>query len=116
VLVAEDEAAVLRLVRRTLEQGGHRVLAARDGEEAVRLFLAHRAEVDAVVLDVAMPRRGGAAALRAIRSAAPGVPAIVTSGNLDEESAELASLAAEFLPKPFSPEALVEALERILRD
>ena len=66
VLVAEDESALVTLLRYNLEREGYRVLEARDGEEA--LLLADEAKPDLVVLDWMLPQLSGIEVCRRLRS------------------------------------------------
>jgi len=109
VLLAEDEPAVRRLARLTLERRGYRVLEAEDGEAAVALFERHRSDVALVVLDVSMPRRNGLDALRAMRALAPDLPAVVMTGRIGAPQEEGAwPEGARVLAKPFGPDELAE--------
>jgi PAS domain S-box-containing protein len=114
VLLAEDEPAVRRLARAALERRGYRVLEASDGDEAVALFAAQHHAIDALVLDLAMPRRGGLEVLAVVRARSPHLPAVLMSGHggLDDDAA----LPARAVPlvKPFRPDDLANALRRAL--
>jgi two-component system, cell cycle sensor histidine kinase and response regulator CckA len=115
VLVAEDESAVRRLVGRILESAGYTVILAKDGEEALEAFFANPDRVDLVLLDVVMPRRNGREVFEEIMRRAPR-PVLFTSGY----SAD--ALPADFLkehgllvlPKPYSPDRLLEQVRMIL--
>ncbi|MEB2346012.1 MAG: ATP-binding protein [Deltaproteobacteria bacterium] len=108
VLLAEDEPAIRRLARLTLERRGFRVLEAEDGEAAVALFEAHRAEIALALLDVSMPRRSGLEALRAMRAAAPGLPAVVMTGRVDAVPDGGWPERTQLLAKPFGPDDLAD--------
>lgn len=108
VLLAEDEPAIRRLARLTLERRGYRVLEAEDGEAAVALFEAHRCEIALVLLDVSMPRRSGLEALRAMRAAAPTLPAVVMTGRVGPPPDGGWPERTELLAKPFGPDELAE--------
>nr|WP_306672131.1 response regulator [Geothrix sp. SG10] len=116
ILVVDDEPIIRDLARIALEQGGFRVLEARDGLEAVELFRTGREAVDLVLLDMIMPRMGGAEAFRLIRHLAPGVPILLTSGYTQVESLEgLADLPPDgFLQKPFRVRQLVTRAREVL--
>jgi len=116
ILVVDDEPIVRELSRIALERGGFRVLEARDGLEAVELFRARRETVDLVLLDMTMPRMGGAEAFRRIRELAPGIPVLLTSGYTRAESMEdLADLPPDgFLQKPFRVRQLVIKVQELL--
>jgi PAS domain S-box-containing protein len=116
VLVADDEAIIRELAREALEGAGLQVLEARDGQEAVGLFQQHRARVDLVLLDMTMPRMGGAEAFRIIREMAPGVRVLLTSGYTQQESLDsLADLPPDgFLQKPFRVRDLVAKVQDVM--
>ena len=112
VLIADDEAGLRLLLRRALGGAGHDVVEAVDGDEAATLLPLHRPDV--AILDVTMPGRSGLDVCRLIR-ADPGlrhIGVIVASASVTEEIA-LAAGADVFLPKPFSPRALLAAVVRL---
>lgn len=116
ILVAEDHEGLREVVRMTLEGRGYRVILAKDGEEAFRLFEANREQIDLVVLDVVMPVLKGPETYHKMRSVRPDLPVIFTTGH----SAELVPLdatigpGAGFLKKPYEPEALSRAVRNKL--
>jgi two-component system cell cycle sensor histidine kinase/response regulator CckA len=109
VLVAEDEPSLRALVTITLTDLGYRVIATRDGAEAVREFEAHAADVALVVLDVVMPRLDAREAYERIRVIRPDVRVLFTTGYAPA-STRLAQLleggTVPVLEKPFTPVAL----------
>ena len=66
VLVADDEEPTLEILTAVVKDLGHQVLAARDGEEALRLALHHAP--DLIITDFMMPRRTGIELIRAVRA------------------------------------------------
>jgi two-component system cell cycle response regulator DivK len=66
ILVVDDDARNLRLATAVLEQAGHSVLGAEDGEQGVTLALAHLP--DLVLMDVQMPGMDGVTALKLLRA------------------------------------------------
>ena len=116
VLVADDNAAFVELVRVALQSDDIEVLAARDGEEALRLARERRPDV--VVLDLLMPRVDGLSALVRLRAdaATRDVPVLMVSGMPGGEAERLARAfgAGEFLVKPFPPRVLVERVRALL--
>jgi CheY-like chemotaxis protein len=83
ILLVEDEEMLRDLGVTILEGEGYRVLAARDGMEAVALFEAYRDEIGLVVCDLGLPRLGGREAFLKMKESRPGVRAIVASGYLE---------------------------------
>jgi PAS domain S-box-containing protein len=118
VLVVDDEGIIRDLARSGLEASGFHVLEARDGLEAVELFQSGRVVVDLVLLDMTMPRMGGAEAFRRIRALHPGMHVLLTSGYTQKESMEsLADLPPDgFLQKPFRVRELVSMVRNVLQN
>ena len=108
--------AVRGLLRRQLESQGYAVLEARDGNEAIEIFLGHRGEVGLVLLDLTMPGKDGGEVLRELRTHDAELPVIVMSGYSEQELVDdfTARGAAGFLQKPFNRAELVQALTTAL--
>ncbi len=117
ILVVDDEAPVREITRTALETFGYRVLVAREGAEAVELYVAHQDEVAAVLTDMMMPLMDGPAAIRALQNINPRITIIASSGLADGERAAAAELGvAAFLPKPYTAERLLKTLDSALRE
>jgi CheY-like chemotaxis protein len=119
VLVAEDEDMVRSLIRIALRWNGYTVLEARNGTEALALAERHPGPIHLLVTDVVMPRVSGPELARKLRSARPETRVLYISGYTggdDEFGRELGNLSAEevFLPKPFTPDALVVKVKEML--
>ena len=112
ILIVEDEEPVRAIAARVLADVGYRVLEAESGAVAIEL-LRRSADRPALVLtDVVMPGMSGSELAAAVGRLAPGTPVLFTSGYTDGEILRRGLLepGADFLPKPFSPEALVQAV------
>ncbi|MDP9003998.1 MAG: ATP-binding protein [Verrucomicrobiota bacterium] len=83
ILIVEDEEMLRDLGLTILEGEGYRVLAAKDGMEAVAIFEANRDDIGLVVCDLGLPRLGGREAFLKMKESKPGVRAIVASGYLE---------------------------------
>jgi two-component system cell cycle sensor histidine kinase/response regulator CckA len=116
VLLVEDDEGVRRLTRRVLEQYGYRAVEARTGAEALELLNRDQPHIHAVVSDVVMPGMGGSELVGRMRRLRPDIPVVFLSGYTgDEVSEEIRSHPRQtFLQKPFSPDALVAALEEMV--
>ena len=112
VLVVEDDAPVRAIVVRALTEGGFRVLEAESGERALDLLCRDDDRPALVLTDVVMPGMSGSELAAAVARLAPGTPVLFTSGYTDGEILRRGLLepGADFLAKPFSPEALVRAV------
>lgn len=83
ILLVEDEEMLRELGVTNLQSEGYRVLAAKDGVEAVALFEAHQDDIGLVVCDLGLPRLGGREAFLKMKQSRPSVRAIVASGYLE---------------------------------
>jgi signal transduction histidine kinase/ActR/RegA family two-component response regulator len=79
VLVVEDEAAVRRAMQRNLERLGYRVIAASDGEDALRIA-AGLPGIDLLLTDVVMPGMDGPTLACGLREKWPGLPVLFVTG------------------------------------
>ncbi|MCL5966350.1 MAG: PAS domain S-box protein [Deltaproteobacteria bacterium] len=115
VLLAEDDESVRKLAERTLRESGYRVLAARNGEEAVGLFRRNDG-IALTLLDVVMPRMGGKEVLETIRTLDPKAKVIFMSGYSADTVHESFVLipGVPVLSKPFGPTALARKVREIL--
>jgi DNA-binding response OmpR family regulator len=117
VLVADDSAAVRRLVGTRLSADGYAVIEAEDGERALDLALSERP--DALVLDKVMPKMDGFEVVRRLRGhlEGSGIPIIMlTERRKEEDVLDGLDLGVdEYMPKPFSPRELSVRLTRVLR-
>jgi DNA-binding response OmpR family regulator len=117
ILVVDDDAKIVRLVRTYLEREGYRVVTAADGPAALEAIESHQPAL--VVLDLMLPELDGRAVIRAVRrdDEAAATPIIVLSarGTTLDRIAGLEEGADDYLPKPFSPAELVVRVKAILR-
>ena len=113
ILLAEDEPEVRKVLERTLERLGHTVVAAKDGDSALRVFEGDQ-DFDLLMTDIVMPGRlQGTALARAVRSLRPGFPVIVMTGYTDVPLDEATGLNPEDirLSKPVARADLIRAIE-----
>lgn len=118
ILVVDDEPSIRAIAAQTLEAFGYRVMTAIDGADAVATFAQHGEEVAVVLTDVMMPIMDGPAAIRALRRMRPDVRIVAASGlNANGGVARAAGAGADFfLPKPYTAEALLDIIWRVLQD
>ncbi len=117
LLVVDDDPAVRDISRKTLTRKGYVVETAEDGQRAIELFDRCGGAVEAVLLDLTMPRMDGARTLNALRERAPDLPVLMTTGFSREEAQRaLGPLRIDaFLPKPWGPRELLAAVRELLR-
>ena len=116
ILVAEDDADLRGVLTASLTRGGHRVVPARDGAEALAAI--ERDHIDVIVLDLVMPNIDGFEVLARLKELRSGesIPVIVVTGT-DRATAELQAQrlgANVFLSKPIDAAALTEEVTRLL--
>ena len=114
ILVVEDEDSLLQLACRILERHGHVVLAASDGEAALRLVRERDGALDLVFADVLMPRMTGLELAATLRAEFPALPILLTSGHLPGQSEEAFHLSDAFLAKPYHYKDMFRKIHEIL--
>jgi two-component system chemotaxis response regulator CheY len=114
-IIADDSKFMRRIIRETLEQGGHEIVAeAENGYEAVDLYKSERP--DFVTMDITMWGKDGLKAVSDIVDIDPDARVIVISA-LNENTLRLSQSeirAKGFLTKPFEKEQLLELVQSIL--
>jgi CheY-like chemotaxis protein len=110
ILLVEDESAVRAVTRAILEEDGHQVLEAEDGDAALALART-RSGIDAVLTDLVMPRRGGLSLAKELRMSRPELPVLMMSGHLPRSDVPL---PAPLVRKPFTRDELTTAVNSLL--
>lgn len=115
ILVVDDEADIVRLMKRLLCMKGHTVRTAENGKEGLDIFKA--GGIDLVLSDFHMHGGNGLEMLREIKKLEPDAKVIMMSGDATEtERAEmLAAGASAVFGKPFTPAKLLEAIKNALK-
>ena len=117
VLIVEDEAPLVTMLRYNLEREGFAVDEAADGEEALLRIAEHRP--DAVLLDWMLPLVSGLEVCRRLRRvpATRALPVIMLTarGEEDDRVRGLELGADDYITKPFSPRELVSRVKAVLR-
>lgn len=112
ILVVDDDEAVREVTSGYLEDLGYTAIEAGSGGAALEIF-EHREDIDAVVLDFAMPGLNGADLAREMQSRRPGVPILFATGYADADA--LASAPEDrLILKPFEQAELAEKLSNML--
>jgi DNA-binding response OmpR family regulator len=114
ILLVDDEDSVQKLLTYPLERDGFRVVSARDGEEALRVFAEE--SVDLVVLDIMLPKLDGLEVCKRLR-AGSSVPIIMLTARDDEFDTVLGlELGADdYITKPFSIREFRSRVRALLR-
>jgi PAS domain S-box-containing protein len=116
ILVVEDESAIIEIIRSTLQAYNYRVLTARNGLEAVKVFTQNYEKVDLVMMDMMMPGLSATQLLEALREVSSAVKIIAVSGQLDHLGfmEKNAGNVKAFLNKPFTISKLLATLQSTL--
>jgi PAS domain S-box-containing protein len=116
VLVVDDEEIIRTVLADMLREMGFRVLTAEDGQEGVEIYRESWRDIDAVIMDLIMPRLGGKGAFRAMREINPSVRVILSTGFSRDRTIEeaLSEGVVAFVQKPFRIEELSDAIYQAL--
>jgi len=114
LLVTDDDPAVRRSLKRALERFGYRVLTAADGAEALATLDERNGDIDLVISDSNMPRMTGPELYRTLRASGRLVRFLSTSGAPIEEPTGESDPRWRTLPKPWTLEELVGAVQELL--
>ncbi len=116
ILVAEDDGLLLDLARRILREAGYDVIAAHDGEEAIRLFEENKDRISLVISDVVMPKRTGFEVYDRVIELKPECKVVFVSG-YDPITSHVGFISQRSLPlltKPFRPQDLLLAIRQVM--
>jgi len=117
ILLVDDEETVRVVAKRFLQSFGFDVLTAEDGRVAVDLYTEHHARIDAVLMDLTMPRLDGEAAFSQMRVINPDVRVIFSSGYNEQEVTErfIGKGVIGFIQKPYLMAELKEVVKKVMR-
>jgi DNA-binding response OmpR family regulator len=115
ILIIEDEPRMLELLCKGLYESGFTVMTAADGEKGLEMATAH--DLDAIVLDIGLPKLDGYALMMALRAGAHTTPVLMlTARDMEDEIIRGFDVGADdYLTKPFSFPELVARLQSITR-
>jgi DNA-binding response OmpR family regulator len=119
ILIIDDDEALRKMLHITLAHFGHVVIEATQGKEGLALF--RSSNIDLVLTDLVMPEMEGFEVLLELRDKFPSMKVIAMSGGGRLHSTDYLRMAellgaTEVLPKPFSSETLMAAVNRLLSD
>ena len=116
ILVVDDELAIREITRTALETYSYKVLTASDGIEAIALYVQHKQEISAVLMDMMMPAMDGATAIAVLQKMNPQISIIALSGLASNQ--KVAGAAGPgvkaFLSKPYTAKQLLHTINEVL--
>jgi CheY-like chemotaxis protein len=116
VLLVEDEGMVLTLAQAILERCGYHVIAAGNGQDALRFAQESQEPIHLLLTDTIMPVMNGPELAKQVRSIRPETKVLFMSGYTDRVIAYTAALepGTAFLQKPFTPQTLTQKVHEVL--
>ena len=116
ILVADDQAAIRRLVCDYLKKAGFETLEAEDGTDTVEKFEKYGKEISLIICDIMMPGLDGWEVTRHIRKTSTVPIIMLTARELEfDEVSSFESGADDFITKPFSGPVLVKRVQALLK-
>jgi DNA-binding response OmpR family regulator len=114
ILLVDDDLTLAEVTAFALRRAGYVVVAAHDGDEALRVWEAE--QPDLIILDIQLPGQDGLTLCRAIRQVSSVPIIMLTVRNSDDDIVLGLELGADdYLPKPFSPKQLIARAGAVLR-
>lgn len=115
ILIVDDEKALVKGLKYTLEKEGFNVKAAYDGQEALDFLQSSKA--DLIILDLMLPKIDGLEVCRRIRQQGNSTPIIMLTAKGDDvdKIIGLELGADDYVAKPFNPRELVARIRAVLR-
>jgi signal transduction histidine kinase/ActR/RegA family two-component response regulator len=116
ILVAEDDAAVMGLLKGLLENNGYNVITATNGEDAVKQFINYQEDITLLLLDVIMPKKNGREVYAEIIGIRPDIKVLFISGYTSDVIDWKGALqeGINLIPKPVRPDELLAKLGEML--
>lgn len=118
VLIADDDLAVRMMLRQILEEAGHEVAEARNGQEAIRLYRQSPAEL--LITDIVMPEKDGLETIFELRQDFRDLKIIAMSGARRSGVNSYLQMAQQLgahrvFVKPWDPKRLLEAVDELVK-
>jgi len=116
VLIVDDEPEIAEFASTILAEEGYKVIVARDGFEALKIFQQIHREIGLIILDFFLPVMDGDAVFEELKAINPGVDVVLSSGFAEQNKigAMLAQGLRGFIPKPYTREKLLEQVRSTL--
>ena len=116
VLIVEDQEAVLRYAKASLETYGYHVLDAANGNAAMAVAQNYSGQIDLILTDVVLPGMNGKVLAEQLTAARPDLKVLFMSGYPADVIAHRGVLdsGVSYIPKPFSPDGLASKIQEVL--
>jgi DNA-binding response OmpR family regulator len=116
ILIAEDEAMMLAALQKNLQDDGHEVIVAADGQEAIEKYREYKP--DLIITDILMPYTSGLELIGVVKSDPDNNTPVIVLSAMGQEATVMEAFnlgADDFITKPFSPTELSLRVKRLLR-
>ena len=109
---------MLRLLERFFLQHGYQVLVASDGEQAIEVYRCYKPRIDAVLLDIRLPKTTGGEVLRKLKEENAAVKVVIASGYLEAnlKTDKVYAGVKRFVNKPYVLDELVEVFKNVIEN
>jgi PAS domain S-box-containing protein len=116
ILVVEDEDALLRVAKRTLDAVGYQVVTAVDGDDALKIYANHKGGIQLLLTDVVMPKMSGFELAQELLKKQPDLKVLYMSGYTDNVYFHHGMLdgGVNFIGKPFTEDTLTLKVRKVL--
>jgi two-component system, cell cycle sensor histidine kinase and response regulator CckA len=116
LMVVEDDAMIMKVIKQVLVSSGYNVLTAGDGKEALRLFDLHKGHIDMLLTDIIMPGMGGRDLADQMKQTRPDLKVLYMSGYTDDAIVRHGMLekGLSFIQKPFASGNLKKKVREVL--
>jgi len=116
ILLVDDDDRIRDTGRQLIEMSGYKVLIAHSGEEALDVYISHRAEISLIILDLIMPGIGGSRCLKELMRIDPSVAVLVASGYSENglTVGDQVAGARGFIRKPYDAKDILGAIRKVL--
>jgi len=118
ILIVEDDQMAREATKAMLDHLGYRVLAATNGQEALKIYDRHQGNIDLIITDLTMPGLSGPDLAEALKSRNPAIKILIITGySLEGQEQALAEQElVDWMPKPVSLKQLAHKVTQMLAD
>ncbi len=114
ILLVDDDQSVRQFVKWLLHEEGFQTIEAGDGIEAFNLIEEFGKDIALLLTDIKMPRMDGVSLAESVRELFPRMPILLMSGYADSDALERLMTGCVVLQKPFLPDTLIQAVQKLL--
>jgi two-component system cell cycle sensor histidine kinase/response regulator CckA len=116
ILLIDDEEMIIKVGAELVLELGYKVIAARSGDEAIKLYKKNVGKIDLIIMDMIMPGMGGGETFDNLKAINPDIKVLLSSGySIDGQASEILERGCDgFIQKPFNLNQLSEKIQGII--